>query len=86
MMGMMIPVQIANVNYAESTVVNLMNTARSASWMLLWFRTLVPWIAIGFGAFLVMTSAVIVAVRSLRKARAEKPTHHPRPTSLPMDI
>jgi len=86
MMGMKIPVQIANVNYAESTIVNLMGTAESASLMLLWFRTLVPWIAIGFGAFLVLTSAAIVAVRNLRKARASKPTHHPRPTSLPMDI
>jgi len=86
MMGMKIPVQIANVNYAESTIVNLMATAESASLMLLWFRTLVPWIAIGFGAFLVLTSAAIVAVRNLRKARASKPTHHPRPTSLPMDI
>ena len=86
MMGMKMPVQIANVDYAESTIVNLMNTGQSASLMLLWFRTLVPWIAIGFGAFLVMTSALIVAVRNLRKARAEKPAHHPRPTSLPMDI
>jgi hypothetical protein len=86
MMGMKIPVQIANVNYAENTIVDLMGTAESASWMLLWFRTLVPWIAIGFGAFLVFTSAAIVAVRSLRKARASKPTRHPRPTSLPMDI
>ena len=86
MMGMKIPVQIANVDYAESTIVNLMGTAESASLMLLWFRTLVPWIAICFGAFLVMTSAVIVAVRSLRKARASKPTHHTRPTSLPLDI
>jgi hypothetical protein len=86
MMGMKMPVQIANVNYAESTIVALMGTAESASWMLLWFRTLVPWIAIGFGAFLVLTSAGIVAVRNLRKARASKPTQHPRPTSLPMDI
>jgi hypothetical protein len=86
MMGMMMPVQIANVDYAESTIVNLMGTAESASWMLLWFRTLVPWIAICFGAFLVLTCAVLVAVRNIRKARASKPTHHPRPTSLPLDI
>ena len=82
MMGTMMPMQIANVNYAEATIADLMDTARSASWMLLWFRTLVPWMAIGFGCVLVSFSAVTVAVRNLRKVR--KPSE--QPTSLPMDV
>ena len=86
MMGAMMPMQIASVNYAEATITNLMDTAKSASWMLLWFRTIVPWMAIGFGCVLVSFSAVTVAVRNLRKARSEEPEEHPTPTSLPMDV
>jgi len=84
-MGTMMPVQIANVDYAEETIVDLMGTAHSARTMLLWFRTLVPWMAIGFGTVLVISSATIVAVRDVRKARAKKQTRLPEPTSLPLD-
>ena len=85
MMGI-VPSLISNVKYAESTITDLTNTARSASWMLLWFKTLIPWIAIGFGTMLVISSAIIVAVRDLRKSRANKPTHLSKPTSFPLDI
>jgi hypothetical protein len=83
MMGK-VPSLIVNVKFAESTITDLMDTARSASWMLLWFKTLIPWILIGFGAILVITSAILVAVRDLRKSRAGKPTHiaRPKPTSI----
>lgn len=86
LMGTIMSVQISKVDYAEQTIVDLMATARSASWMLLWFRTLIPWIAIGLGVFLVISSAVIVAVRNLRKARSDKSTRYPKSTSLPLDV
>lgn len=86
-MGTKMPIHISNVRYAESTIIDLMNTARSASWLLLWFRTLVPWIAIGFGAALVISPAIIVAVRrASKRSTEEEPTELPRPTSLPLDM
>ena len=66
MMGTRVPVQIANVDYAEETIVDLMDTARSARTMLLWFRTLLPWITIGIGAVLVISFAAIVVVPRVR--------------------
>ena len=66
MMGTMVPVQIANVQYAEETIVDLMGTAGSARTMLLWFRTLLPWITIGIGAFIVVSFAAILAVTRVR--------------------
>jgi len=77
-----VPSVISNINYAESTITDLMATARSASWMLLWFKTLIPWIAIGFGAILVVSCVLLVAVRDLRKSKAGRPTHMPKPTSI----
>jgi len=83
MMGK-VPSVISNVKYAESTITDLMDTARSASWMLLWFKTLIPWITIGFGAILVITSAILAAVSDLRKSKAGKPSHiaKPKPTGI----
>lgn len=87
MMGAQMPVQIANVQYAESTIVDLMNTAQSARWLLLWFKTLIPWIAIGFGAILVVSPAIIVAIRKAsQKPEAEESVELPEPTSLPSDV
>jgi hypothetical protein len=82
MMGMQIPVQISSLYFTEGTIASLMDTARSAHWMLLWFRTLVPWLALGFGAFLVVSAALIVMVRNLRKAKVETPAEHPKPTYI----
>jgi hypothetical protein len=82
MMGTQIPVQVSRLHFTEGTIASLMDTARSAHWMLLWFRTLVPWLAMGFGAFLVVAAAVTVMVRNLRKAKVEKPTEHPKPTYI----
>jgi len=82
MMGMQVPVQISNLQFTQDTIASLMDTARSAHWMLLWFRTLIPWMAIGFGAFLVVAAGVTVMVRNLRKAKVETPTEHPRPTYI----
>jgi len=85
MMGMKMPLQISTVNYAENTIVALMDTARSASWLLLWVKTLIPWIAICVGALLVIISGIIVAVRDLRKSRGGKRTQIQKPTSFPLD-
>ena len=82
MMGQQIPVQISSLQFTEGTITSLMDTARSAHWMLLWFRTLVPWLAMGFGAFLVVAAAVTVLVRNLRRARLDKPAEHPKPTYI----
>ena len=71
MMGTMVPVQIASVQYAEETIVNLMDTARSARTMLLWFRTLLPWITIGIGAVIVVSFAAILAVTRVRHREIE---------------
>jgi len=81
-MGQKIPVQISELRYTEGTIAGMMDTARSAKWMLLWFRTLVPWIAIGFGCFLTGSAAATVAVRSIRKARAGKPAEQPQTIHL----
>lgn len=67
MVGAMMPVQIANVDYAEETIVDLMGTAWSARSMLLWFRTLLPWITIGVGAVLVISFAAIVVLTRVRR-------------------
>ena len=80
--AMKIPVQVSQLTFAEATVADLMATAESASSMLLWFRTLVPWMAIGFGGAILAGSAATVAVRSLRKARADKPAEQPKPTYI----
>jgi hypothetical protein len=69
MMGMKIPVQISNVNYAERTIEDLMDTARSAHWSLLWFRTIVPWLFIGVGAILVIIDTWILSRRRGVQAR-----------------
>ena len=66
MMGTMVPVQLASVQYAEETIVDLMDTAQSARTMLLWFRTLLPWITIGIGAVLLVSFAAILAVTRVR--------------------
>ena len=69
MMGMKIPVQISNVNYAEQTIEDLMDTAKSAHWSLLWFRTVVPWVFIGVGAFMVIIDTVLSSRRKGTQAR-----------------
>lgn len=71
---------VSDLRFTEGTIAQMMDTARCASWMLLWFRTLVPWLAIGFGGLLVAGSATTVAVRSAQKARADRRSEHPRPT------
>lgn len=72
MMGAMMPVQISKVDYSEATTGSLMDTARSAKWLLLWFQTLVPWIAIGFGALVTVSAVTLVVARQVRKDEGER--------------
>jgi hypothetical protein len=59
--GNKIPVQISNVNYAESTIVDLMDVARDADSMLLWFETVIPWVLGGVGAILVLIGLMLMS-------------------------
>lgn len=56
----MVEVYRSVVVYAEETIVELMDTAKSANTMLLWFRTLIPWIVIGLGAVLVIGGVIFL--------------------------
>ena len=59
--GNKIPVQISNVNYAESTIVDLMDVARDADSMLLWLETVIPWVLGGVGAILVLIGLMLMS-------------------------
>ena len=48
------------VVYAEETIVDLMDTAKSARTMLLWFRTIIPWLLIGLGAVMVLIDVLVL--------------------------
>ena len=85
-MGAMMPVQISKVDYTEATVAGLMDTARSAKWMLLWFQTLIPWIAIGFGGLVTASAASLAVAREVRKSRSRRRGEVPGSTSLPLDV
>jgi hypothetical protein len=58
--GNKIPVQISNVNYAESTIVDLMKVAKDADSMLLWLETVIPWVLGGVGAILVLIGLMLM--------------------------
>ena len=58
--GNKVPVQISNVNYAESTIVDLMDVARDADSMLLWLETVIPWVLGGVGAILVLIGLMLM--------------------------
>ncbi len=63
MMGQKIPVQISNVRYAEQTIVELMDVAKDAQKMLLWFETVIPWLLIGLGAVMVVVDTLFLKRR-----------------------
>jgi hypothetical protein len=63
MMGQKIPVQISNVRYAEQTITELMDVARDAQKMLLWFETVIPWLLIGLGAVMVVVDTLFLGRR-----------------------
>jgi hypothetical protein len=82
-----VPSFMSTVRYADATIIEMMDTAQSARWLLLWFRTLIPWMAIAFGAVLVIAPPIAFAVRrSARKSTSDKPTDIPQPTSMHLDI
>jgi hydrogenase maturation factor len=63
MMGTKVPVQISNIRYAESTIVDLMDVAKDAQRSLLWFETVIPWVLIGLGAIMVIIDAAFISKR-----------------------
>lgn len=80
-----VPSFVQDVRYSEATIASYMDTATSARSQLFLFGTLIPWIAIGFGAVLLATPAILVAARKLRKTTVEEPDDVPAPTALPLD-
>jgi len=60
MMGQKIPVQISNVRYADQTIDDLMDVAKDAQGMLLWFETIIPWLLIGIGAVMVVIDTLFL--------------------------
>ena len=67
MMGQKIPVQISNVRYAESTIVDLMGVANDGARKLLLFETVVPCVLIGVGAVLVIIDTVFIGRKRVAK-------------------
>jgi len=64
-MGNKVPVQISNVRYAEENIVDLMDVAKDAQNMLLWFETVIPWVLIGVGAILVIIDTLFLSRRKV---------------------
>ncbi len=58
--GQKVPVQIIDLQYAERTIIDTMDTAKSAGRMLLLLGTVLPWVLIGVGAVLVVISIVFI--------------------------
>ena len=67
-MGQKVPVQISRVRYAEETTVDLMDVGTSAHTLLVWFRTVIPWLLIGLGALMILLDILVVG----RRKRAEE--------------
>jgi hypothetical protein len=61
--GNMVPLQISNVRYAESTIVDLMGVANDGARSLLLVKTVVPWVLIGVGAVLVIVDTIFLGRR-----------------------
>ena len=80
-----VPSFVQDVRYSEATIASYMDTATSARSQLFLFGTLIPWIAVAFGAVLLAIPATLVAARKLRKTTVEEPADVPTPTPLPLD-
>jgi hydrogenase maturation factor len=61
--GNIVPLQISNVRYAESTIVDLMGVAKDAARMLLLFTTVIPWVLIGVGIVLFIIDTTFIGRR-----------------------
>jgi hypothetical protein len=61
MMGQKIPIQISNVRYAESAIVDLVDTANDARGKLLLVETVIPWVLGGVGAILVLIGLMLMS-------------------------
>ena len=58
--GQKVPVQITYLRYAERTIVDLTDTAKNGSRMIMLMGTVVPWVLIGVGAVLVVIDTIFI--------------------------
>jgi hypothetical protein len=63
------PVQISTLRYAGETIVELMDTAKSAHTKLFWIRTIIPWVLIGLGAVMVLLDVLVLPRIQARRER-----------------
>jgi hypothetical protein len=59
--GQKIPVMITYVHFAESTIVDLTDTAKSNQVLLFWLETVLPWLLIGVGAVILIVGVALIA-------------------------
>lgn len=61
--GNIVPLQISNVRYAESTIVDLMGVAKDAARSLFLFTIVIPWVLIGVGVVLFLIDTIFIGRR-----------------------
>jgi len=59
--GNKVPVLIANVGWTETTIAELVDTAKDALGMLFLLETVIPWVLIGVGAILVIIGVMLMS-------------------------
>ncbi len=59
------------VVYAEDTIEDLMDIGRSAHTMLLWFRTVIPWLLIGLGIVMVLIDVLVLPRIQARREQGQ---------------
>ncbi len=55
-----VPVQIANVQWTDETIAEMVDLAKSSKTKLLWFETITPWLLVGIGVVLIIVGAVFI--------------------------
>jgi hypothetical protein len=76
MFGNKVPVVISSVQYAEETIVDLMDTGRSARTFLLWLKGILPWLLVGIGIVLVLVGIFLGRRRRVPQEVPSGPVTH----------
>ena len=58
--GAKYPRFVANVNYTEETITDLVDDAKSNRSKIVWFGTYMPWMSMGLGIILTVAAAAII--------------------------